>query len=213
MEDRTTGDILVRIGVLSIAFFCTKQACLLPRGSGSCCPWIKPQISQTSHETDWLPHTRADMKSPASPPRRLKRSLAGALLGLLLLQVLSFFFGLTVPLNRVVTLWGKSVDERLALLAPAGHAIKDIADKLPIDARVYIMYPDATIHKNSIYYFYPRTVSITMTDGCYESTYAQWDESPTTEWLMTNHYTHVLNVRQGTLREVQPQNFPGNDIH
>jgi hypothetical protein len=153
------------------------------------------------------------MKSPASPPRRLKRLLAGVLLGLLLLQVLCFFFGLMVPVNRVVTLWGRSVDERLAQLAPAGHAIKGIADKLPMDARVYIMYPDASVHKNSIYYFYPRTVSITMTDACYESTYAQWDERPTTEWLVTNHYTHVLNLRQRTLTEVQPQNFPENDIH
>jgi hypothetical protein len=153
------------------------------------------------------------MISRGSPQHGLKRFLAGALLGLLLLQVLCFFFGLLVPVNQVVTLWGKSVDERLALLAPASHAIKGLADKLPLDARVYIMYPDASVHKNSVYYFYPRTVSITMTDACYEATYAQWDEVPTTEWLVSNHYTYVLNLRQRTLTEVQPQNFLGNDSH
>jgi hypothetical protein len=153
------------------------------------------------------------MTSVPRVPSKSKRILAGTLLGLLLAQVLCFFLGLMVPLNRVAILWGKSVEERLAMLAPAGHAIKNIADKLPIDARVYLMYPDATTHKNSIYYFYPRTVSITMTDACYESTYAQWDEVPTTEWLVTNHYTHVLNFKERTLKELQPQNFPGNDAH
>jgi hypothetical protein len=29
IEDRTMGDILMRIGVLSIAFFSAKQACLM----------------------------------------------------------------------------------------------------------------------------------------------------------------------------------------
>jgi hypothetical protein len=153
------------------------------------------------------------MSSVPRVPSKPKRILAGALLGLLLAQVLCFFFGLSVPMNLILALWNKSPEDRLAALAPAGHAIKGIADKLPIDARVYLMYPDATLHKNAIYYFYPRTVSITMTDGCYESTYAQWDERPTTEWLMTNHYTHVLNFRERTLTEVQPQNFPDNDIH
>jgi hypothetical protein len=153
------------------------------------------------------------MSSVSPVPSKSKRILAGVLLGLLLAQVLCFFFGLMVPVNLVVTLWGKSVDERLAQLAPASHAIKDIADKLPIDARVYLMYPTATTHKNSIYYFYPRTVSITMTDACYESTYAEWDERPTTEWLVTNHYTYVLNFKERTLKEVQPQNSLGNDTH
>jgi hypothetical protein len=153
------------------------------------------------------------MNSVPLIPSKPKRILSGALLGLLLLQVLCFFFGLIVPMNLILTLRNKSVDDRLAMLAPAGHVVKGIADKLPIDARVYLMYPDATIHKNAIYYFYPRTVSITMTDGCYESTYAQWDERPTTEWLVTNHYTYVLNFRERTLTEVQPQNLPANDIH
>jgi hypothetical protein len=148
------------------------------------------------------------MSSVPHTPSKSKRFLAGALLGLLLVQVLCFFFGLSVPMNLIFALWNRSADARLAALAPAGHAIKDIADKLPLDARVYLMYPDATTHKNSIYYFYPRTVSITMTDACYESTYAQWDEPPTAEWLATNHYTHVLNFRERTLTKVQPQNFP-----
>jgi len=152
-------------------------------------------------------------KSPVPQPSTARRVVAGVLLGLLLLQVLCFFFGLMVPVNLAVVLWSKSVEERLALLAPNGAAIQNVADRLPMTARVYLMDPDAMTHKNSVYYFYPRTVTITMTDACYEARYEQWDERPTTQWLVTNHHTHLLDYRQRTLSVVEPGALPDNDGH
>jgi hypothetical protein len=137
-------------------------------------------------------------------PSKLKRILAGVLLGLLLLQLLSFFFGLLVPLNRIMTLWGKSVDERLALLAPTDAAIKRVSNQLPLDARVYLEDPEATTHKHSVYYFFPRYLTISMTSSNYEGIYDTWNEKPTTEWLLANGFTHVLDYKERRLTLVRP---------
>jgi hypothetical protein len=143
--------------------------------------------------------------NPATPqPPAWRKVAAPLLLGAVLLQLLSFFFGLMVPLNRVVTLWGRSVDARRAMLTPSGASIKSVADRLPVTARVYLMNPDATTHKNSVYYFCPRIVSITMTDACYEAVYEQWNERPTREWLVTNHYTYLLSYKDKILTPIQP---------
>lgn len=131
--------------------------------------------------------------------------IAPLLLGIVLVQVLMFFFGLMVPLNRIFMQWNRSVEERRGMFAPAGQVIKSVADRLPANARVYILDPDATTHKNSLYYFYPRLVSITMTDACYEAIYDRWNERPSTEWLQTNGYTHLLSYKERRLVEVRSQ--------
>jgi hypothetical protein len=144
------------------------------------------------------------MSSPVPPQSKTKHILAGILLGLLLLQLLSFFFGLTVPLNRVMILWGKSVNERLAMIVPTDAAIKNVSDQLPLDARVYLEDPEAVTHKHSVYYFFPRYVTISMTSSNYEGIYDTWNERPTTEWLLANGFTHVLDYKQQRLTPVRP---------
>jgi hypothetical protein len=134
--------------------------------------------------------------------------VAAVLLGAVLVQVLLFFFGLMVPFNRILLEWNRTVDERRALFAPAGQSIKAIADQLPANARVYLMDPDATTHKNSLYYFYPRLVSITMTDTCYEAIYERWNERPTAGWLETHGYTFVLSYKDRRLTPVGPKETP-----
>ena len=150
------------------------------------------------------------MNVPQLSPSTPKRILAGVLLGLLLVQVLLFYVGLMVPVNYIRLLWDKTVDERRMILNQPGGVIKSVGDRLPLTARVYLMDPVAVTHKNSLYYFYPRVVSITMTDACYEVGYEKWNERPSTEWLVANHYTHVLSYKEGTLKAVQPAALPEN---
>ena len=144
------------------------------------------------------------INSPPSPPSKPKRILAGVLLGLLLLQVLCFFLGLQVPLNRIITLWGKSVEQRRQMLGPADAAIEDVSVQLPLNARVYLMDPEAMSHKHSVYYFYPRYVAISMTSRSYEGIYEKWDERPSPEWLATNQFTHVLSYKEQRLTALKP---------
>lgn len=148
---------------------------------------------------------------PPPPPSKPKRILAGVLLGLLLIQVLSFYFGLMIPVNHIMLLWNKTVEERRTILNQPGGVIKGIGDRLPLTARVYLMDPVAVTHKNTLYYFYPREVSITMTDACYEGGYDTWNERPSSEWLVAHHFTYVLDYKQGTLTAVQPDRPPHND--
>ena len=133
-----------------------------------------------------------------------RKRIAPVLLGAVLVQVLMFFIGLMVPINRILMEWSRTVDERRSMFAPNSQAIKSVGDRLPPDARVYLLNPDATTHKNSIYYFYPRLVSITMTDACYEARYEVWDEHPTTEWLQSHGYTFLLSYKDRTLTPIPP---------
>jgi hypothetical protein len=151
------------------------------------------------------------MNSPQVPPSEPKRILAGVLLGCLLVQVLTFYFGLTIPVNHIKLLWNKTVDERRMILNQPGGVIKEIGDRLPLTARVYLMNPVAVTHKNSLYYFYPREVSVTMTDACYEAGYDTWNERPSQEWLVAHHFTYVLDYKTGSLTAIQPGNPLSND--
>src|SRR5664280_1658629 len=88
------------------------------------------------------------------------------LLGLLV-QTSLFFFGFMDPLKRAASLWGKDLEQRRLIVWQPGFALKSITAQFPLDARVYLMDPDPTTQYNSVYYFYPRLVTITMTNGSY----------------------------------------------
>lgn len=153
------------------------------------------------------------MNSSPPPPGKLKRIWAGILLALFLVQVLSFFYGLAIPVFQITAFWGKTVEERRALRTQSGANIKATADRFPLTARVYLMDPDATTHKYSLYYFYPRVVSITMTDACYEAAYETWNERPPMAWLIANGYTYVLSYkdRKATRVRASPPPSGGSD--
>ena len=145
------------------------------------------------------------MNSAQIPPSKAKRILAGVLLGLLLLQVLCFYFGLMVPLNRIIILWGKSLPERRRMLGQADAAIESVSVQLPLNARVYLTDPDAMTHKHTVYYFYPRYVTISMTSKSYEGGYEKWDERPSPEWLATNQITYLLSYKEQRLTALRPE--------
>lgn len=148
------------------------------------------------------------MNSPPPPPSRLRRILAGVLLGLLLVQVLCFFVGFLVPSDRILRLWGKGVEERRGIFWPPSRVIKPLGDAMPLTAKVYVEQPDATTHKHTAYYFYPRVVAVTMSDTDYENRYEKWNEPPTREWLLSNGFTYVVNFKEGRLMPVSPPATP-----
>jgi hypothetical protein len=124
-----------------------------------------------------------------------------------LVQVAFFFFGLLDPINRITSLWGKALEDRRAVVWQPGSVLKGVADRFPESARVFLMYPQPLVHWNCVYYFYPRFVTVTMTNGVYRTNeeYNDWNEKPTEEWLMTNGFTHVLNFKNGgRVLEVHP---------
>ena len=120
------------------------------------------------------------------------------LLGLLV-QTSLFFFGLMDPLKRAASLWGKDLEQRRLVVWQPGFVLKSIAAQFPLDARIYLMDPDPTIQYNSVYYFYPRLITITMTNGSYGTTedYQHWNERPTKEWLAKTNITHVVTFKNG----------------
>jgi hypothetical protein len=139
---------------------------------------------------------------------RWKRKIAPVLMATVVIQVLVFFIGLMVPVQRVATLWGKSFEDRQLVLWRPGQALTQIAKKFPEDAKIYFEYPDLLLHWNMIYYFYPRLVTVTMTNGNYRTreAYVAWNERPTEDWLVSNGFTHVLSFKDGKLqaRGVKP---------
>ena len=133
--------------------------------------------------------------------------LPGCLLAALLVQVGMFFVGLLVPVHRLTTLWGKSFEDRQLVVSQAARVLSEIADRFPVDAKLYLTYPQRQLHWNSVYFFYPRLVTATMTNGEYrtDEAYAAWNELPTEDWLVTNGFTHVMSYKNGLqYREVQP---------
>jgi len=108
-----------------------------------------------------------------------------------------------VPLNRIMMLWGKTVEERRQVLGPADAAIESVCAQLPMNARVYLLDPDSMTHKHTVYYCYPRYVTVSMTGRSYEAMYEKWDERPTPEWLATNHFTHLLSYKERRLTALQ----------
>jgi hypothetical protein len=139
---------------------------------------------------------------------RFKRAIAAVLLGAVLIQVLLFFVGLLVPMRRVAMMWGKSFEDRQLAVWQPGRVISQVARQFPPDAKIYFEDPDLLLHWNMVYYFYPRLVTVTMTNGNYRSreAYAAWNERPTEEWLISNKFTHVLSYKGGALqaRSVKP---------
>lgn len=127
---------------------------------------------------------------------RFKRALAATLLLVLLVQIGLFFIGLLVPVRRFV-LWGKTREERLALVWPAGRSLEAMAKEFPLDARIYMVDPDSFIHRQAQYYFLPRQISVTMSNaGWTQDFYEHWNERPTLDWLIQHHFTDVLKLTQ-----------------
>jgi hypothetical protein len=132
----------------------------------------------------------------ASPQRRF---IAGGILLACLVQILLFYVGLLQTTRRIMGIWGKSVEERRAMLGQPWAALKPIAERFPEDARIYVLYPEQHLHCAMNYYFYPRQISVSMTNGLYRivEDYDRWAEMPDDPWLITNHYTHVLTFKDG----------------
>jgi hypothetical protein len=143
---------------------------------------------------------------PEGSISKTRRVLAGCLLAALLLQIGMFFIGLLVPVRRIEMLWGKSfADRQMAVCQPA-RILTQIADQFPMDARIYLMDPQLLLHWNSVYFFYPRLVTVTMTDHSYRSqeAYAAWNERPTDDWLISHGFTYVLSYKNGLqVRQLQ----------
>ena len=131
--------------------------------------------------------------------RKWQRIAASIWLFALLIQILLFFVGLMDPVRRAASLWGKSRDERLTVVWQPGSVFTSIAKQFPMNARIFLMHPNAMLQYNSVYYFYPRIVTITLTNGlyCSDEEFKAWDEQPTDALLFSNHITYVLTLEHG----------------
>ena len=128
--------------------------------------------------------------------------LSRIVLLLALIQVGMFFVGLEVPLTRLRMLWGKSFQERQAIVWPVGRTFARVAEQLPLDAKIYVEDPQLQwdwVHWHAMYYLYPRYVSASMTDQYYglPDKLAAWHEYPDEGWLVSNHFTHVMSFKNG----------------
>jgi len=131
--------------------------------------------------------------------RKWQRITASIGLLALLVQILLFFVGLMDPVRRAASLWGKSRDERLTTVWQPGSVFTSVAKQFPVNARIFLMHPNAMLQYNSVYYFYPRIITITLTNGLYRSDeeFKAWDEQPTDALLFSNHITYVLTLENG----------------
>ena len=112
---------------------------------------------------------------------------------LILLQVGLFFVGLMVPVKLAAKLWGKSRQERLQIVWAPGAALSTVADQFPTNASIFWSYPESALYQQLQYYFYPRRVSITMTNQFYsEHMFAAWNEEPDPDWLTSHGFTDVM---------------------
>ncbi len=136
---------------------------------------------------------------PTGNAFNIRHGLAGVLLAAVMLQIGMFFVGFLVPVRRVESLWGKSVRDRQMVVSQPAAVLSEIARQLPESAKIYMTDPVRVVHWNSVYFFYPRLVTATMTNGGYrtDEAYAAWDERPTEGWLMTNGFTLVMNCKNG----------------
>jgi hypothetical protein len=152
---------------------------------------------------------------PKSPVSKARQVLASCLLAALLVQIGMFFVGLLVPVRRIESLWGKSFEDRQMAVCQPARVLTQLADQFPIDAKIYMTDPQLLLHWNSVYFFYPRLVTVTMTNRGYRTheAYAAWNERPTDDWLISNGFTHVLSYKNNALqiRPIQPAAHPGND--
>lgn len=136
---------------------------------------------------------------PEGGVSRIRRGFACVLLAAVLVQIGMFYVGLLVPVRRVVALWGKSFGERQQVVWQPGRVLTQIAAEFPLDAKIYLVDPQLLLHWNSVYFFYPRLVTVTMTNAGYPSNeaYALWNERPTDDWLISNKFTHVMSYKDG----------------
>jgi len=154
------------------------------------------------------------MGSPSIPKSSVSNGrsvLACCLLAALLVQVGMFFTGLLVPVHRIATLWGKSFEDRQQVVSQPARVLSQLAEQFPIDAKIYLVDPQLLLHWNSIYFFYPRLVTVTMTNGGYrtQEAYAAWNERPSEEWLVSHGFTHVISYKNGLqVRQVQSATHP-----
>jgi len=113
--------------------------------------------------------------------------------------------------HRITTLWGKSFEDRQQVVSQPARVLSQVAEQFPVDAKIYLVDPQLLLHWNSIYFFYPRLVTVTMTNGSYRSNeaYAAWNERPSEEWLVSNGFTHVISYKNGLqVRQVQSAVHP-----
>ena len=61
----------------------------------------------------------------------------------LLIQILLFFVGLIVPVQRAASLWG---EERSGGVWQPGHAFKAIAEDFTTNTRLNELYPQSILH-------------------------------------------------------------------
>jgi len=148
--------------------------------------------------------------NPPSPVSKACRILAGCLLAALLVQIGMFFIGLLVPVRRIEMLWGKSFEDRQMAVCQPARVLTQFADQFPINAKIYLTDPQLLLHWNSVYFFYPRLVTVTMTNGEYRTheAYAAWNERPTDDWLISNGFTHVLDFKNNALKVRQLPSAP-----
>lgn len=152
---------------------------------------------------------------PKDPVSKFRHVVASCLLAALLVQIGMFFIGLLVPVHRIEMLWGKSFDDRQMAVSQPARVLTQLAKQFPINAKIYMTDPQLLLHWNSVYFFYPRLVTVTMTNGEYRSheAYAAWNERPTDDWLISNGFTYVLSYKNNTLqvRQLQSAAHPPND--
>ncbi len=138
---------------------------------------------------------------------KTRRGLAAVVLLTFLAQISLFFIGIMDPYTRARSLWGKSLEQRRGIVCGVGMTLKQIADQFPIDSKIYLIHPQAFVHMNAVYSFYPRTLSVTMSNRRYntDQEYAAWDEVPSWQWLQTNGFSYVLSFQNGGRRwDVRP---------
>ena len=150
--------------------------------------------------------TQSRVTSKQHAPRWLGIA-SKTILMLSLLQVAMFFIGLEVPLQRLIRLWGKSFKERQEITWKAGAVLSQVARQLPLDAKVYLEDPQVLpwwVYAHAVYYFYPRYLSISMTDHYYSSDkeFSKWNEYPDEAWLISNKFTYVMSFKNGI--HIQP---------
>jgi hypothetical protein len=149
---------------------------------------------------------RNAVPTPQSPTIA-QRAAASIVLGALLVQILLFYVGLLDPVRRTASVWGKNLEERRAVVWGPGAQLKSIAERFPPNARIYMLEPQQALpHWNGIYYFYPRILCCSMTNGAYRTNedYARWNEWPSHEWLVKNNFTYTLDLKAGRVEQVTP---------
>lgn len=140
--------------------------------------------------------------NPSSTPTSvspLRRAVAGVMLLAALAQILLFYAGLLDPVRRAASLWGKSLEERRGVVWGPGRSLKAIAEQFPVDAKIYLLDPQALLLWNGVYYFYPRVFSCTMSNRAYRTNeeFAMWNERPSPEWFAKTNFTHVITFKNG----------------